>query len=129
MKNNSQAGYIAVTSVIIMSLLLITITAALSTANYFSRFNILESEYKERSNGLAEACVDQARYNIAQNIPYTGDVTVTGVSKCTIVDVIMAGSNKIIKAQGMYQKSYTNLQVEVKASDLSTVSWQEVPNF
>ena len=55
-----QDGYIALISVIIISLLLITVITALSTINYFSRYNILENEYKERSSGLAEGCVDYA---------------------------------------------------------------------
>lgn len=124
---NTQSGYIAITSVIIISLLLVTVSVALSSANYFSRFNVLESEFKERSSSLAEACVDQAMFNIASNNLYNGNVAV-GANSCTIVSVTVGNPDTIVKTQGVFQNSYTNLVVEVKNSNLAIVSWQETPN-
>jgi hypothetical protein len=133
-----ESGYIALISVLIMSALLITITAALSSANYFSRYNILENEFKEHSSYLAEACVNYATGQIAGNTGYTASsVTVpVGQDTCSIASVTtnnpVVGQSTII-TQGVYPKvppsqSYTNLKVVVNTANLKVVSWQESPN-
>jgi hypothetical protein len=132
---NPQSGYIALTSVIIMSVLLITITAALSGANYFSRYDILENEFKQRSSDLAEACVNYAEGQVAGNPGYTltspGSVVV-GKDSCTVVSVTPAGGKTAVITQGIYPKtgperSYTNLIV-VLNSNMTVNSWQETAN-
>lgn len=141
MKNlNPQNGYIALTSVIIISLLLITITAVLSSANYFSRSNILESEFKERSSNLAEGCLNYALARIAGNpgyLPTADDHSVLiGYGTCNVVSVLQNlptnGQTSII-SQGIFpkalpQQSRTNLKVVINAANLSIVSWEEIPN-
>jgi hypothetical protein len=134
---NLQSGYIALTSVIIISLLLITITAALSSANYFNRTNILENEFKIRSGNLAEACVSYARAKLAADpVNYAGnELSVpVGSSTCSVISVMPTGAvwPKTIRTQGVYprsqaEESYTNLSV-VLNSDFSISSWQETPN-
>ncbi len=125
------------TSVIIISLLLLTITAALSAANYISRLNVLENEFKSTSNNLAEACI---RYAIAKlaidGNNYTGnELSVpVGNGTCAVISVVPTGSvwPKTVKTQGVYphnqaEQSYTNLTI-VLNSDFSINSWQETPN-
>jgi hypothetical protein len=128
---NQQSGYIALISVIIMSALLLTITVALSSANYFSRYNILENEYKQHSSDLAEACVNYAKGQLAGNSGYTVTapaVVAVGTDSCKIISV----GASTIKTQGTYPNtgpdiSYTNLTV-VLNSNLTINSWQETPN-
>lgn len=123
---SSNGGYIAITSVMIISLLLITITVALSTSNYFSRFNILESEYKTRSLGLAEACVDQALYRLVQKLDTPNNFNVNiGTSQCKIVSISPVGATRTIKTQGEFQKSFSNIKVVVNTPGYQVQSWQE----
>ena len=128
-RKNLQSGYIALISVIIMSALLLTITVALSSANYFSRYNILENEYKQRSSDLAEACVNYARGQLAGNVTVAANTVVpVGTDSCKIVSV----NNDIIIVQGAYPHSgpdisYTNLKVTLNGN-LTLNSWQETPN-
>jgi len=133
-----QDGYIALISVIIISLLLITVITALSTINYFSRYNILENEYKERSSGLAEGCVDYALGELAANPAYatTSPQSIAiGSDTCNLMSVTPPQSGQsttTIVTQGFYPattplKSYTNLTVVVD-SNLQVTSWQETPN-
>jgi hypothetical protein len=133
----SSNGYIALMSVIIISLLLITITAALSQANYFSRLNILQDEFKTTSDNLATACVNYARAKLmADPNNYSGNEPSipVGADTCSVIAVLPTGNNwpKTIKTQGVYPKnqaeeSYTNLTV-VLNSNFSVNSWQETPN-
>ena len=84
-QQKNESGYIALMSVIIISLILLAFTAVLSMSGYFSRFNALAGEYKRVSLGLAESCVNVALLKIAQNPNYTGDETVpVGTNNCNI---------------------------------------------
>jgi hypothetical protein len=125
-------GFIALTSVLIMSLLLIVITVALSSANYFSRYNILENEFKQHSSDLAEACVNYAEGQIAANSSYPGGQIAVGSDNCTVVSVLPNESGYTIIARGIYPKnqpkeSYTNLTVQINSS-FAVTSWTETPN-
>lgn len=123
-----DSGYIALTSVIIISLLLITVSAALSSANYFSRFNILENEYKSKSYGLAESCVDFAVSRVIADSGYAGgnEQINVGSDNCTVVSV-SAGYPKNIVTQAVYQKSYTNVCAQI-SSGKSIIGWKELKN-
>jgi len=133
-----RSGYIALISVIIIALLLITISVVISFGGFLSRFSILDNEYKEVSSGLAEACANTAILKIAENWSYTSSLpeTVTwGANNCQIISVQDSGSQKVIHAQANYQKSYTNLEIKVSnpvVDGLQTIkidSWGELANL
>jgi hypothetical protein len=128
---NLQSGYIALISVIIMSALLLTITVALSSANYFSRYNILENEYKQHSSDLAEACINYVKGQLAGNPGYTV-TTITPVMVGSDSCAIISAGGLTVKAQGAYPKtgpdiSFTNLTV-VLNSNLTVNFWRETAN-
>jgi len=126
MKNTRQKGFIALTSVIVISVLLLAITVRLGFSAFFNRLDVLDSESKERSSALAEACVDTAILNIARNAAYnpSNQVVAVGSDQCTIVSVTSSGSQKIIKTQAVINKAYTNLKISIN-SDFSINSWDE----
>lgn len=131
-KKNYQKGYIALVSIIIIAVLLITIGIVISFGGFFTRFSILENEYKEISTDLAEACADMAILKLVENWNYTGGENFTIDSKnCQIISVQDFGSEKLIRTQAIYQNSYTNLEVKVSKTDskININSWQEVAKF
>jgi hypothetical protein len=139
-KKNSQGGYIALISIIIIVALLMIITVAVSFSGFFSRFGILDNEYKEVSSALAEACADTAILNLAENwsnpeIPPGGIVHVgPGADDiCNIVSIEPSGggSSKTIKVQASSKNSYTNLKIMVNNGGvgIGIDSWLEKPNF
>jgi len=124
-------GYIAITSAIIISLLLMAITFALSFSSFFGRHNVFDSQTKEISYALAEACAEKALLNLAQSSSYAGNETITVKSPdtCDILTVETAGSQKIIKTRAIFQKTTTNIKVVVNMPGPQIVSWEELPNF
>jgi hypothetical protein len=124
MRLQSEQGFIALISAILISVLLLAITLTISFSGYFARFNVLDSESKERSSALAEGCADTAilDLSLSQNLPRA--VTI-GSDTCTIVQET---PSLPIKTQASVNKAWTNLQVTVDA-DYNVVSWEEVPNF
>ena len=134
MKN--QRGYIALISAIIISAVLLMIVFTTSFTNFFARFNILDSEYKKISVGLAEACMDTAILELAQDPdwqPAAGgmSVVVEGAKTCKICRVGENGLQRTIYTQAMYQKAYTNLVALVSPAGgtITIDSWQEAPDY
>lgn len=140
-QNKNERGYIALMSAIVISLLLITLGTTLSLTGFFTRFDILNAEYKEKSIGLAEACGDLAMAKIADDINYlvvSTDHNITvGSDTCNIVSISptppRSGQITIV-TQAIYppigigpENAYTNIQIIANSSDLSLVSWQEFP--
>ena len=132
----TQQGFVALISAIIISALLLTITITMGMTGIFSRFNVLDSESKERSSALAEACADEAIMKLASDKDYKlvspDDHNIAvGSDTCDIVSLSPATPRSFpitIQTRGVINKSYTNLVVTIN-SDYGIDSWEEVSNF
>lgn len=116
-----QRGFIALISAIIISMILLLVITDASLTSFYGRFNVLDSEYKERSSALADACVDTLLLRLADGQNPTGTIAV-GTDQCQIVT-----STNPYAIQAIYQNSYTNLQITLNNTSLAIVSWVEVP--
>ena len=129
-QNKKNRGFIALMSAIIISTILVLVAANLSLSGFNSRFNILESETKERSSALADSCIDIALIGFAQNSSYSGNVTATvGENTCKISAITTSGSNKVFKTQGIFSNSYTNLKITVNGISFAILSVEELPTY
>jgi hypothetical protein len=110
MKNNKD-GFIALISVIIISFVLLSMTITLNFSGFSGRFNIFDSESKERSDQLADACIASARLTLALNNTYTG------VNPSIPIGAEFCGyevlTGKIIKAWATVNKAHTYYAVKV----------------
>ncbi|MBI4993589.1 hypothetical protein HZC33_01340 [Candidatus Wolfebacteria bacterium] len=130
MKTNFQKGYIALTSAVIISALIMIIALTLSSGSFSGRFDILGVEFKKISRALAEACAETALLKLAQNSSYSGDENIQiGDKQCSILAIESAGGQKIIKTKANFQNFITNLKIAVSISNLAVVYWEEVANF
>lgn len=130
---NDTGGYIALISTLVIALLLVAITFSLSFSAFSARFNILDSEKKGVSNSLAESCVNAAMVKLAANATYTpppgGETLSVGNDTCTILDIQTSGSQKIIKSQGTFQNTYTNIlaTITLGTNSITLDSQEETP--
>src|SRR5437868_2087955 len=84
-KIKKDAGFIALMSVIIICVILVLITTTLSFTGFYGRYNILESELKERSSAATEGCIDAGLLIIANNTVHTATTTVIlGPDQCQV---------------------------------------------
>ncbi len=128
--STGQNGYIALTSAIIISVLIMAISLALSSNSFFSRSNVLDTEFKKISKGLAEACVETALLKLKQNNSYSGNENISIAGKqCSILAIESVANQKIIKTTAAVQNFITNLKAVVVLPDIFIVSWEEVANF
>ncbi|MEK7569738.1 MAG: hypothetical protein AAB500_02525 [Patescibacteria group bacterium] len=107
-------GFIALFSVIIITLVLLVVAVSLNFTGFFSRFNIFDTEKKEQSSALAEACLEDARLELALNSTFTGGGGVTlGTDTCSYE--VESGGEITISAQA--GDAYTYYWAEVDTSD------------
>ncbi len=130
--NKNQPGYIALMSAIIISVLLLLLAVTVSLTGFLSRSNELDAEYKQRSLSLAQGCAQAALLHLAQGQGNTGvgDVNI-GNDKCSITSIQLntpAAGQITIQTKAVFQDAITNLQFIVNSSNLSIISWQELPD-
>lgn len=134
MTNQMQNGFIALISAIIISALLLIITIATSMTGIFGRFNILDSESKERSTALAEACADTAILEITTAVYSIDKIIFVGPSSADRCKIISSLENQpivsetTITTQAIINKAYTNLIVVID-SNYNIISWDEVATY
>lgn len=117
MKNNGRRGYIAITSAILITILVLVIVSALSIASLFLRNEISNSYYKEISRAAAESCVQKALFSLSGNAGYAGgDSYSVASATCSVVSVARNGSLLSIKTQSSFKDAFTVLNVTVNAS-------------
>lgn len=125
-----KRGYIAITTAIILSFLILLVAGTFGTASLLSRSNNLDFYLKKTSYSAARSCLDYAILQLAQSSSYAGNQTIQVSSyQCTIEAVTTAGANKIIEATATVSGATTNLKLTLNASNLSTVSLEELSGF
>lgn len=119
-------------SAIIISSILMVIVIGGNLTTLFTRFNILDSELKERSEALADSCIDSLLLEIANDQTYAGPKTVTveGASTCQIQAATNpTGNPRIFPIRASFQNSYTDIFVTVDIDTLALTSIKEVGGF
>src|SRR3989338_5224128 len=138
-ENNHKSGFVALITVIVIVLILMVVAIALNRTGFLTRGEILDSEYKDRSSALAEACADAALLKLAQNSSYAGNEAniSVGSDKCNIGAIqsdMPTPGQKTINVNAVFpastitnQNAVTNLQIVVNSVTLSVIFWNEVP--
>jgi hypothetical protein len=131
MKRKNQDGFVALMSSIVISILLMAIIFSVALTDFFSRFNILDTESKEKSLNLAESCADIANLDLLSD-PDTSINNRTesvGDQECTIFSAQSSGSQYVITTQGVVNKSYTNLRITRNSATNALATWKECENL
>ena len=123
-------GYIAMTSTIIIAMLVMTIVFTINLIGYFGRYNVLTSELKDVSLSLAEGCAEKALLKYAEDNAYAGNknITVNG-RQCSILPIETSGSDRILKTKAIVESTTSNIKVVFNGTDMTIVSWEELPNL
>lgn len=124
-------GYIALTSAVIISILILTISITLGFSSFFSRSDSLYYSLKEITEALAEGCVNVALVKLAQaSSTYAGnEIIPLDADSCEILPIESGPGQKTIKASAVLRGVTTNLKVVVNESDFSVMSWEEPVSF
>ena len=129
--HTADRGFIALISVIIISMILLTLIVTLNTSSFFNRFDVLDAENKRVSLGLAESCVNEAILKEIEDSSYAGNeslqVDSTDPKKKCQVCAFSPGASPTILTRAVYNGAYTNLtvQITITASNTTINSWKE----
>jgi hypothetical protein len=129
----SQDGFIALTSVIIIS----AFFSILFIGMFFSATEQIERaddrEFSVRALGLANSCAEQALNNLKNDLSYEGDETVTvGAYTCDILALDSTDMTKVIKTTGAVHGYTKRVQIEVDLIAhpyLEIIDWRIVSEF
>jgi Tfp pilus assembly protein PilX len=143
MKIYPARGFIVLTSTMIMSTVLLIMMFTIGVIVFLSRLSVLDTEQKQGSVMLAEACVQTAFLNIAQNTSYApasgGEcVSVSDsceesypVYVCKICSVTENSGEYTVRTRAALGGAYTNLEVQgtLVSNNYAIVSWREVGTY
>lgn len=135
---HGSRGFIALMSVIIISAILLVLMFTLGLSSFFNRFDVLDTENKRVSLGLAEACVNVAMVKIAQDPSYNpsgecvsvSDTCGPGAKKVCKICSVGSTFPKTIDTRAVYNGAYSNVSVAVDnlgTGNFTVTSWSEVP--
>lgn len=129
---NSQEGFIALMSAIIIAAVLMIIVFSVSFSGFMTRFNILDSEYKARSYSLAESYADEAILELSKiwvlNPAFSGSATKT-ISATDYYSYETVGTEYTVKSHSVVSKATTNLRITINKTTFIVIDREEVSNF
>lgn len=113
-------GFVALTSVLILSIVMLGFVIAGSTRAFYVRANGLERFDKTKSELLADACASILVLKLVRNEAYGGEETYEfGESTCNIGPVYKDGVLRISEVSGIYSQSVTALEITFNITDLT----------
>lgn len=141
--NTLQRGFVALVSIVIMSGIVTVLIFTLGVSVLFSRFSVLDGEYKRTSLALAEACANTAMLKIAQDVAYTPDAggecvsvsDICGASgathTCRVCSVSRSGGRYTILTRAVYRGAYTTLETKgtLGTKNFNVSSWRESGSY
>lgn len=128
-QKTKESGFVVLISTIILSAILMAVVFSVSFSGFFTRFNLLDSENKERSFSLANACANLAMLKRSQDNAYAGNETLSVGSEYCRVRPILVSGDVIIETTASVSSSFTNIRVNLDAGNLSVRRWREVGSF
>ncbi len=124
--SQSSGGYVAFTSVVVISAALLLLATAGSVRGWYVRSNVLDREFKLRSEALAYGCVEQTLLYLAKDPLFVGPATSTFKGGVCVVGAIEATIlQKEFTVYATYQTAHTNIHIVVDDA-LEVTSWEEI---
>ena len=127
-----ENGYIAITTAIIVSFIILIIATTLGSSALLSRINELDFSFKKATYYASRSCIDYALLKLANDIDYAGNETIPiGSYTCVLSLVEDSGNNKILKSrvQDSYSGATTNLKLTLDRYTLTTILLEEPVSF
>lgn len=126
----AQPGYMALTSIIILSLFSMALVFTVSFAGFSTRQNINSAYSKNSSYDHSSSCANIALRKALEDKDYVGGETIPlGTYQCQILLVETNGTQKTVKTKAIDEYTTTNLVIMVDMLSTGPVllQWKEIP--
>lgn len=128
----TENGFIALLSILIISVTLLASTLSLAQLGIANRFFMLTLEQKTMSERYADACVHIGRVTIYNN-PHlsmgTAKMYAVGDGICTIHSIAQSGTENILHVSASEENAVTYYEVVIDNTNGAFISWDEVLAF
>lgn len=130
----NQEGFIALTSILIVGAIVLTISIGLSLRSIGETNMSLGEQLSNRASGLAHACAEDALLKLKNDLNYSGNETVIidRSDSCDILAIEGSGNtDRTIKTQAMFSGFTRKVKVVISQVNPTTqiTSWEEVSDF
>jgi Tfp pilus assembly protein PilX len=127
----SQQGFIALISVLMISVILLGVVISFAQYGMVSRYALLTLEQKEISHARARGCIQVARIAIANDSLYeTTDKQVSyDDSWCEIVSIAVVGSMSVVRTSASSSGAVTNLEAVIDSASGDLLKIEERVTF
>ncbi len=126
-KNNHQNGFIAIITSLLLSAIVYFLAFSFSSSSVLGRYDMVILNNKRESRYLAEDCLEYARLQLAQNINYAGNETITNTNgSCSVGVIQTVGSQKIIPASASLGNGKTVLKLTISLINLEKIKLEEL---
>jgi hypothetical protein len=133
---SNERGYAALLCAIVLSAILLGLTAGAASSGYFARFDILSAHAKAQAQALAQTCVDLAIAGLSQNPSpaYFKPQRISLAAGDCAINITGTGTSRVITASADYLQTFTELEVTVSldssaegSARITINSWRELP--
>lgn len=111
------SGYMALSAVIIMGFIMISLSAAASREGYAIRFTQLATERYAQANVLVASCVSRALMEIRQQESLDESSYEFSEGRCCITDVVSAETHLTIQVEGKISGITSSFIAEVQQQE------------
>ena len=121
-------GFIALTSVLIISAVLLVTALGAGAGSVHTRMNMLGTEFKVQSSEIANSCVGYIRLRLRGDPAYGGNETVSlDGGTCSISAIASVSGARSFSVTSVYKNAHTVLSVALDA-DGAPAEEKEIPN-
>jgi predicted PurR-regulated permease PerM len=128
----SSPGYIALITIVIVSFLLMALVFSVSSSGFFSQSTTTIGYLSAVTDELADSCLNIGLLKLVESRNYTGNETVSvGIGQCTLLPILVNGTQKNIRATATTQGIITNASVvvETATTPFTVLVWKYDPDF
>lgn len=130
---SQERGFIALLSILILSVMLLGMTLSLAQFGLMSRFSILALEERAVSERYAHACVSYVRILVFNDpmLSFTvpREFQIDASHKCTVLSIFHDKELRIVRVQGIAEDIFTNREVVVDSRDGRIISSRDISAF
>ncbi|GEM_PF-4671477 len=130
MMDRRPKGFIALITMLLLSLFLLESVLTASALSIQTRSHILSLELKLESKALALSCLNKAILELISSNVYAGNENLTIENdSCTIKTVKTENGKKIVESEGVIKNIVTRLHTELDPGTLTIIQSYEIANF
>lgn len=129
---NTQSGYIALISVLVVGAVGMSITVSLLLLGVQSTNTTLVTQQHTYAKALADACAEEALQEIRDSTSFTGSGNITlGQGTCSYTVTDQGGQNRTVTASGEVGAITRKVEVIIDSINptIEIVSWEEAADF